>query len=149
MDERAGTAATRAAPRRSARTLPRLLGILTGALVATACAVTPERPPGPEVLPQVTPAEGEAALQPAPEIAPGDPIEAVREKLGPKREEREISPTERILSGIYGQPCDPAIRAPVDTSRSACGTGRLLQVRVRNGSVESVEWGDPAGAPPP
>lgn len=115
--------------------------VLPAAVAASllACAHGPEAPQ----------ADDPAATQPGePPIREGDSLAAVRRKLGDGADVRTLSPTEKVLSAMYPAACRDVPAAPGDLSRTPCGAGRLLTVRVRDDRVVSLEWGEPAAATP-
>jgi hypothetical protein len=76
-------------------------------------------------------------------IREGDSLAEVRRKVGEDASVRAISPTEKVLSALYPSPCPDVPAGPADLSRPACGTLRLLTIRLHEDRVVSVEWGDP------
>ena len=115
------------------------------ALALCSCAGAPERV-------EIT-APALDARRAAP-VLPGDTEEFVRRQLGPYVEDRPISPTEKILSGIHGDPCRPAKPdAPFDATKGPCGAAWMVRARVKDGRVVEVSLGedgpfDPGTTPP-
>lgn len=117
----------------------RLALALAAAATLAACAHAADAP-------DVRAAEG-TAKPPAgqPETpAPGDPVDVVRSYLGPSLEERAISPTERILSGVHDLNCQQPAGRPQDLSMPPCGVAQPIAFRIREGRVVEVLWGDRA-----
>jgi hypothetical protein len=115
--------------------------ILTVAMLAalSACAHAPATAPSSSTQPATTSAK---------EIpAEGDSLNTVRRKLGDGATEKLVSPTERVLSALYSGACPDLPSGPGNLSQPACGTGKVLTVRVRGDRAIVIEWGDPRGAP--